>query len=111
MRLRSSIQGHSVKRQATTTLKCMQTLARVQSEIRARRIRMTEENMTLQRQLQQKHEKELEKLRASVSGILGLIYFCFESAIRRFTFTFHDNSSTLHAYFHLVFFLMISQFP
>ncbi|CAA2977616.1 IQ-DOMAIN 1 [Olea europaea subsp. europaea] len=65
MRLRSSIQGHSVKRQATTTLKCMQTLARVQSEIRAGRIRMSEDNMALQRQLQQKHEKELDKLRAS----------------------------------------------
>ncbi|XP_022870107.1 protein IQ-DOMAIN 1-like [Olea europaea var. sylvestris] len=65
VRLKSLIRGNSVKRQATTTLRCMQTLARVQSEIRARRIRMTEENMTLQRQLQQKHEKELEKLRAS----------------------------------------------
>lgn len=77
MRLRSSIQGHSVKRQATTTLKCMQTLARVQSEIRAGRIRMSEDNMALQRQLQQKHEKELDKLRASVSGILGLIFIYF----------------------------------
>lgn len=65
VRLKSLIQGNSVKRQATTTLRCMQTLARVQSEIRARRIRMSEENMTLQRQLQQKHEKELEKFRAS----------------------------------------------
>ncbi|KAL2549432.1 IQ-domain 3 [Forsythia ovata] len=66
VRLKSLIQGHSVKRQATTTLRCMQTLARVQYEIRARRIRMSEENMVLQRQLQQKHEKELEKLRGSI---------------------------------------------
>ncbi|CAI9759248.1 unnamed protein product [Fraxinus pennsylvanica] len=65
VRLKSLVQGHSVKRQATTTLKCMQTLARVQSEICARRIRMSEDNMALQRQLQKKHEKELEKLRAS----------------------------------------------
>lgn len=68
VRLKSLIQGQSVKRQATTTLRCMQTLARVQSQIRARRIRMTEENQALQRQLQQKHEKELEKMRASVGG-------------------------------------------
>ncbi|KAA8539350.1 hypothetical protein F0562_026042 [Nyssa sinensis] len=66
VRLKSLIQGQSVKRQATTTLRCMQTLARVQSQVRARRIRMSEENQALQRQLQQKHEKELEKLRASI---------------------------------------------
>jgi len=59
------IQGQSVKRQATSTLRCMQTLARVQSQVRARRIRMSEENQTLQRQLQQKNEKEQEKLKAS----------------------------------------------
>ncbi|XP_007009748.2 PREDICTED: protein IQ-DOMAIN 1 [Theobroma cacao] len=66
VRLKSLIQGQSVKRQATSTLRCMQTLARVQSQIRARRIRMLEENQALQRQLQQKCEKELEKLRASM---------------------------------------------
>ncbi|XWS07902.1 hypothetical protein CRYUN_Cryun41cG0032300 [Craigia yunnanensis] len=61
VRLKSLIQGQSVKRQATTTLRCMQTLARVQSQIRARRLRMSEENQALQRQLQQKREKELER--------------------------------------------------
>ncbi|XWS75113.1 hypothetical protein CRYUN_Cryun01aG0057300 [Craigia yunnanensis] len=66
VRLKSLIQGQSVNRQATTTLRCMQTLARVQSQIRARRLRMSEENQALQRQLQQKCEKELEKLRASM---------------------------------------------
>ncbi|XVF23680.1 hypothetical protein REPUB_Repub13aG0060200 [Reevesia pubescens] len=66
VRLKSLIHGQSVKRQATTTLRCMQTLARVQSQIRARRLRMSEENQALQRQLQQKREKELEKLRASM---------------------------------------------
>ncbi|XP_022747469.1 protein IQ-DOMAIN 1-like [Durio zibethinus] len=66
VRLKSLIQGQSVKRQATTTLRCMQTLAHVQSQIRARRLRMSEENQALQRQLQQKREKELEKLRASM---------------------------------------------
>lgn len=70
VRLKSLIQGHSVKRQATTTLRCMQTLARVQSQIRARRIRMSEENQAFQRQLQQKCEKEIEKLRALVSAVI-----------------------------------------
>lgn len=68
VRLKSLIQGHSVKRQASTTLRCMQTLARVQSQIRARRIRMSEENQAFQRQLQQKCEKEIEKLRALQVG-------------------------------------------
>lgn len=66
VRLKSLIEGQSVKRQATTTLRCMQTLARVQSQIRARRIRMSEENQALQRQLQHKQEKELEKFKASM---------------------------------------------
>ncbi|KAM3289982.1 protein IQ-DOMAIN 3 isoform X1 [Capsicum chacoense] len=65
VRLKTMIQGQSVKRQATSTLKCMQTLARVQSQVRARRIRMSEENQVLQRQLQQKHEKEQEKKKTS----------------------------------------------
>ncbi|XP_065869547.1 protein IQ-DOMAIN 3-like [Euphorbia lathyris] len=64
VRLKTLIQGQSVKRQAANTLRAMQTLARVQSQIRARRIRMSEENQALQRQLQQKREKELDKLRA-----------------------------------------------
>eukprot|EP00268_Persea_americana_P017193 TRINITY_DN1824_c0_g1_i2.p1 TRINITY_DN1824_c0_g1~~TRINITY_DN1824_c0_g1_i2.p1 ORF type:complete len:467 (-),score=114.92 TRINITY_DN1824_c0_g1_i2:365-1765(-) len=66
VRLKSIIQGNAVKRQATTTLRCMQTLARVQSQIRSRRIKMSEENQALQRQLLQKREKELENLRASM---------------------------------------------
>jgi hypothetical protein len=70
VRLKTMIEGQSVKRQATVTLRCMQTLARVQSEILARRIRMSEENKSLQRQLQQKREKELEKMRVYVSFTL-----------------------------------------
>ncbi|XP_027169029.1 protein IQ-DOMAIN 1-like [Coffea eugenioides] len=66
VRLKTMVQGQSVKRQATTTLRCMQALAHVQSQIHARRIRMSEENEALQRQIQQKREKELEKLRTSI---------------------------------------------
>ncbi|XP_023513229.1 protein IQ-DOMAIN 1-like [Cucurbita pepo subsp. pepo] len=68
VRLKSLIQGQSVKRQATSTLRCMQTLARVQSQIRARRLRLSEENQALQRQLQQKHERELERLTVSANN-------------------------------------------
>ncbi|XP_043698462.1 protein IQ-DOMAIN 3-like [Telopea speciosissima] len=61
VRLKSLIDGHAVKRQATSTLRCMQTLARVQSQIRTRRIRMSEENQALQKQLQQKLERDLAR--------------------------------------------------
>lgn len=70
VRLKTLIQGQSVKRQAVSTLRCMQTLARLQSQVRERRIRMSEENRALQRQLQLKHEKELEKLQAAVSTFI-----------------------------------------
>ncbi|XP_050911537.1 protein IQ-DOMAIN 3 isoform X3 [Lathyrus oleraceus] len=60
VRLKTMIQGQSVKRQAGSTLRCMQTLARLQSQVRERRVRMSEENQARQRQLQQKCEKELQ---------------------------------------------------
>ncbi|XP_028782850.1 protein IQ-DOMAIN 1-like [Neltuma alba] len=53
MRLRTLMQGHSVKQQAVASLRCMQTLAKVKSQICERRIRMSDENQSLQRQLQQ----------------------------------------------------------
>ncbi|XP_076944781.1 protein IQ-DOMAIN 3-like [Bidens hawaiensis] len=67
-RLKSLIQGQSVKRQAISTLKCMQTLARVQSQVRSRRILMSEENRVLQQQLHVKHEKELNNIRTSLGN-------------------------------------------
>ncbi|KQK07842.1 protein IQ-DOMAIN 1 [Brachypodium distachyon] len=61
VRLKSLVEGNSVKRQAASTLRCMQTLARVQSQIRSRRLKMSEENQALQRQLLLK--QELDSLR------------------------------------------------
>ncbi|KAK9063009.1 hypothetical protein SSX86_016879 [Deinandra increscens subsp. villosa] len=62
-RLQSLVQGQSVKRQATSTLKCMHTLACVRSEVRSRRVRMSEENKVLQ-QFLLKHEKELNNTKS-----------------------------------------------
>lgn len=69
MRLKTLVQGQSVKRQVASTLKCMQTLTHLQSEIRVRRIRMSEENHALLRQLRNKREKDLEKLKFTVSSL------------------------------------------
>lgn len=63
VRLKSLIHGNTCRRQTSTTLRCMQTLSRVQSQIRSRRIIMQEENLALQRQLLLKREKELEILK------------------------------------------------
>ncbi|XP_031092476.1 protein IQ-DOMAIN 1-like [Ipomoea triloba] len=63
VRLKSLVDGPTVKRQTANALKCMQALSRVQSQIHSRRNRMLEENRALQRQLLQKHAKELESLR------------------------------------------------
>ncbi|KAF8086273.1 hypothetical protein N665_0630s0023 [Sinapis alba] len=63
-RLKLLMEGSVVQRQAANTLKCMQTLTRVQSQIRSRRIRMSEENQARHKQLLQKHAKELGGLKS-----------------------------------------------
>lgn len=64
------LQGQAVKRQTANTLKSMQTLARVQSQMHERRQRMAEENLARQKQMQQKYAKEqareLEKAQVGV---------------------------------------------
>ncbi|GMI96563.1 IQ-domain 2 [Hibiscus trionum] len=62
IRLKSLMEGPVVKRQAASTLRCMQAFSGVQCQIRIRRIRMTEENRAFQRQLLQKHAKEIVNL-------------------------------------------------
>ncbi|XP_027366371.1 protein IQ-DOMAIN 1-like [Abrus precatorius] len=61
-RLKSLMEGPVVKRQAINTLRSMQSFSHLQSQIRSRRLRMLEENQALQKQLLQKHTKELETM-------------------------------------------------
>ncbi|KAK7393574.1 hypothetical protein VNO78_22132 [Psophocarpus tetragonolobus] len=63
VRLRLLMEGPVVKRQAISTLRSMQTFAHLQNQIRSRRLRMLEENQALQKQLLQKHAKEIEGMR------------------------------------------------
>lgn len=62
VRLKTLVEGPSANRQTENTLKCMQNLSRVHCQINSRRIRMSEENRALQRQLLQKQERELESV-------------------------------------------------
>ncbi|XP_027350716.1 protein IQ-DOMAIN 1-like [Abrus precatorius] len=105
VRLKLLMEGPIVKRQATSTLRSMQTLARLQSQIRSRRIRMLEENQALQRQLLQKHAKELESMRIgeewddslqSKEQIEAKLLSKYEAAMRReralaYAFTHQQN--------------------
>ncbi|XP_010558273.1 PREDICTED: protein IQ-DOMAIN 1-like isoform X2 [Tarenaya hassleriana] len=63
VRLKSLMEEPVMKRQVANTLKCMQTLSHVQSQIQTRRIRMSEENQARQKQLLQKNAIELANLR------------------------------------------------
>jgi hypothetical protein len=65
VRLKSLVDGNAVKRQTAHTLHCTQTMTRVQTQIYSRRVKLEEEKQALQRQLQLKHQRELEKMKVS----------------------------------------------
>ncbi|CAM8916191.1 unnamed protein product [Rhodiola kirilowii] len=58
VRLKFLVQGQAVKRQAANTLQCMQALARVQSQVRSRRVQMSKENQAIRKQLLQKNARK-----------------------------------------------------
>ncbi|GJZ84078.1 putative IQ-domain containing protein [Tanacetum coccineum] len=60
-RLTLLIRGQAAKRQTASALIRMQTMARVQSQVRSRGIRMAEVNEALQRKLRQRREEEVFK--------------------------------------------------
>ncbi|KAL2345029.1 hypothetical protein Fmac_006314 [Flemingia macrophylla] len=105
VRLKSLMEGSVVKRQATSTIRSMQTLSRLQSQIRSRRVRMLEDNQALQRQLLQKHARELESMRMgeewddslqSKEQIEAKLLSKYEAAMRReralaYAFTHQQN--------------------
>jgi hypothetical protein len=97
VRLKSLVEGNSVKRQSASTLHCMQTLSRVQSQIRSRRVKMSEENQALQRQLLLK--QELENFRVcrpsqkciSCAIVLQQISMRFSNTFFSFILSLQDN--------------------
>lgn len=75
VRLKSLIHGKCVRRQATSTLQSMQTLARLQYQIRERRLRLSEDKQALTRQLQQKHNKDFDKVSKSLQNFVTNLTF------------------------------------
>ncbi|GJM92651.1 hypothetical protein PR202_ga09140 [Eleusine coracana subsp. coracana] len=68
VRLKSLVDGNAVKRQTAHTWHCTQTMTRVQTQIYSRRVKMEEDKQALQRQLQLKQQRELEKMKWRKSG-------------------------------------------
>ncbi|XP_072964839.1 protein IQ-DOMAIN 13 [Typha angustifolia] len=61
MRLQGVMRGQSVKRQTINTMRCMQMLVRVQSQVRARRLQMMDtRSLQHQQQAQRKGEMEIQ---------------------------------------------------
>ncbi|WVZ60815.1 hypothetical protein U9M48_010789 [Paspalum notatum var. saurae] len=65
VRLQALVRGYIVRKQAATTLRCMQALVRVQARVRARRVRIALENQTDQQntspdQTNEAHVREIE---------------------------------------------------
>ncbi|XP_071709879.1 protein IQ-DOMAIN 2-like [Rutidosis leptorrhynchoides] len=58
VRLKTVVEGPNVKRQTANTLKCTKNLSHLQSQINSRRIRMSEENQALQKQILRTKEFE-----------------------------------------------------
>ncbi|KAG8078398.1 hypothetical protein GUJ93_ZPchr0007g3261 [Zizania palustris] len=63
VRLKSLVDGNAVKRQTAHTLDCAQTMTRVQTQIYSRRVKTEEEKQALRKQLQLKHQRELEEMK------------------------------------------------
>ncbi|KAK8955870.1 Protein IQ-DOMAIN 1 [Platanthera guangdongensis] len=74
VRLKLMANRNAVKRQMVSTLHRMQSLARIQSQIRERRIRLSEENQTLHRQKEQFEAKLQKKQEAALRRERTLAY-------------------------------------
>eukprot|EP01018_Ginkgo_biloba_P014524 Gb_18106 [translate_table: standard] len=92
VRLQALVQGHEAKKQATITMRCMQSWIRVQAQVRARRVCMVTEGRIKQqrREHQLKLEAELHDLEVdwldgaeTMEEILARVQQREEAAVKR----------------------------
>ncbi|KZV20780.1 protein IQ-DOMAIN 14 [Dorcoceras hygrometricum] len=68
VKLQALVRGHLVRKQAATTLRCMQALVNVQARARAQRLRMAEEETKFIPQTQFNHRKSLQEAKFRTSN-------------------------------------------
>ena len=100
VRLQRVMRGQSVKRQTTNTMKCMQLLVRVQSQVRTRRLQMVEsKNLHQQHQTPARSEKEMESSfgRWSLAPQVGiyLLLMYIHTSIMQYVY-FHSNTKPFY---------------
>ncbi|KAJ7298079.1 hypothetical protein O6H91_18G029200 [Diphasiastrum complanatum] len=69
VRLQALVRGHTIRRQSTITLKCMQALTRVQARVRQRRLKPTEDSQVMQQELWERRLKKLQTIKSAEDSI------------------------------------------
>ncbi|KAL5998915.1 hypothetical protein ACLOJK_009863 [Asimina triloba] len=63
VKLQALVRGHNVRKQAHTTMRCMQALVRVQGRVRAQRLQLAQQRMHQKEAFDHENESEMQRLK------------------------------------------------